>query len=226
MKHIVKLFALMFVLSLAGQVHAQSIHLKGGLNLASMNFDNEWFDDDDISWKAGFIAGATVEFPITTMLSLETGMLFASKGYKSEYEESFPEWNEEYSAEETVSLLYVDIPITAKALFNVGDIDIFLTAGPYVGIGITGTYKAEWKDTWNGHTDSGSIEEDIEWGSGDDDDLKRLDFGLLVGAGVEFGSLTVGAAYGMGLANISPHDVVDINNKTISITLGYKINFK
>lgn len=224
MKYFVKLFALMFVISLAGQAHAQSIHLKGGLNLANMSFDGDWFDDDDPSWKAGFILGATVEFPITSMLSLETGMLFASKGYKFELKESGDDF--EFKAEETMNLLYVDIPITGKALFSAGDANIFLTAGPYVGVGLTGTIKGEYKETSNGESASESFEQDIDWGSGDDDDLKRLDFGLLLGAGVEFGSLTIGAAYGMGLANISPHDGFEIKNKTISLTLGYKINFR
>jgi len=68
--------------------------------------------------------------------------------------------------------------------------------------------------------------EDINWGSDEDeDDLKRFDFGLSLGAGVELDAFQIGLSYGMGLANISPYtgNGMKTNNRVLAITGSYRI---
>lgn len=230
MKKICSMLALLFVVGLAFQAQSQSIHIQGGLNLANMSID---YDDDDFDfdtdWKLGFIVGATALFPVTDLIDLETGFLFSQKGFKyseegEEYDDFWDE-TEMFKSEVDVRLLYLNIPITARANFNFGDNSIFFQAGPYLGFGLSGTFKSEFEYSYNGFSESGKFEGDIEWGSGDDDDYKRLDYGLVFGAGIEFGRITFGASYGLGLANIAPHDDLTEKNKVISFRLGYKINF-
>ncbi len=227
MKKVYQVIGVLLVFALATGAHSQTISLKGGLNLSNMSFDvdNNGDMDDDTDWKAGFVVGAAVEFPFTDILSLETGLFLASKGYKAsdEYTDTWGGMTFEGEMEETLSLLYLDIPITARLTHNLGNgLSLYGLLGPYVGIGLTGTYEYEYTETFNGETETDSDEEDIEWGSGDDDDLKRIDFGLTIGGGVEINNLLIGLSYNMGLADISPHDIVEIKNKTISFTIGYR----
>ena len=213
----------LLVFALATGANSQTISLQGGLTLSNMSFDmdNDWDMDDDTDWKAGFVIGAGVEFPFSDVLSLETGLFLASRGYKAEYTETWEGMSIE--EEETMSLLYLDVPITARLSHDLGNgLSVYGLLGPYVGIGLTGTQEYEFTETFNGETFTESGEHDIEWGSGDDDDLKRIDFGLKIGGGVEVNNFLIGLSYHWGLADISPHDFFEIKNQAISFTVGYR----
>ena len=72
-------------------------------------------------------------------------------------------------------------------------------------------------------------EEDVEWGSDKEkDDLKRLDFGLTMGGGVEINSIQIGLTYALGLANISSYTDygTKINNRVLGLSVGYKFGGK
>ena len=225
MKKVHLVMGVLLVFALATGANSQTISLRGGLNLSNMSFDTDWDNDDDTDWKAGFIVGGAVEFPFTDALSLETGLFLASKGYKAsdEFTETFAGMTFEVEMEETLSLLYLDVPITARLSHDLGNgLSLYGLLGPYVGIGLTGTMEYEYTETFNGETETDSGEQDIEWGSGDEDELKRIDFGLTVGGGVEVNNFLIGLSYNMGLADISPHDIVEIKNKVISFTVGYR----
>jgi outer membrane protein W len=95
--------------------------------------------------------------------------------------------------------------------------------GPYVGIGLSGKMKGE--VSIDGETTSQEI--DIEWGSDiASSDLKRMDFGLIIGAGVELNSIQIGLNYSLGLANISPQTNVKIRNRVLGISVGYRFGKK
>jgi serine/threonine-protein kinase len=55
-----------------------------------------------------------------------------------------------------------------------------------------------------------------------DGDVKIMDFGLIFGAGVEFGKITVDARYNLGLTTIDDsEEEADVKNSVISIMVGY-----
>jgi hypothetical protein len=181
--------------------------------------DDEDTYSDDFKMNPGFHIGATAEFPLAGMISFETGLLLSTKGFKIGEEETF--FGETIKTEMKMNLLYLDVPLTAKAKFDLGGAKIYGVFGPYAGMGLTGKIKVE--ATFDGETVT--EEEDIQWGSDEDEsDLKRLDFGLIMGAGVEINSIQIGLTYGLGLANISP--VTDggsiINNRVLGLSVGYK----
>ena len=188
-----------------------------GLNLSNMLMkDDHYTSSDHFKMNPGFHLGATAEIPIPNkMISFETGCLLSAKGYKHSIKEGPME------GEGKLDLLYFDIPLTAKASFIFGDAKIYGVFGPYLGIGLSGKWKSEW--TYDGEI--GSDERDIKWGSNEDrDDLKRLDFGLTAGTGVEINIFKIGLSYGLGLANISPFTEGGSkrNNRLLSVSLGYK----
>lgn len=228
MKNNVKLLFLFLVVLITKQSYAQSIGLKGGLNLSNMLIkdDTETYSED-FKMKLGYQFGAIAEFPISNIFSFETGLLLTTKGYRITEEES--EDGDTYKYTEKLNLLYLDIPLTGKASFNIGNAKVYGLFGPYIGFGLSGKYKAIYEETSDGETEREEEEETVEWGSDEDEsDIKRLDYGLVMGAGVEFKSFQLGLNYNFGLANISPYseDGFKYNNRVIGITLAYKLALK
>ncbi len=207
MKNFMKLLVAVIALTIATGSFAQEYGVKAGLNLANMlvKDDNNTYSDD-FDMKLGFHVGVTAEFPLTELFSFETGLLLSQKGYK--LEESWGGETYEY----TLTLNYLEIPLLGKATYDLGGTAIYGQLGPYVGFGLTGKFKDEDED------------QDVDWGSGDDDHYKRLDFGLNIGAGVQLNNITIGASYGLGLMNITPHDEgsFTVNNRVIGVSVGYK----
>ncbi|RIJ47070.1 hypothetical protein D1614_16720 [Maribellus luteus] len=65
-------------------------------------------------------------------------------------------------------------------------------------------------------------EYDNKTGNSGDDDLKRMDFGLMMGAGVEIDKFQFGVGYDLGLANIDPAGDSDnfAKNRVLKISVG------
>lgn len=219
MKNLMKLFVLVALFSMATETFAQKFWVKGGLNLSDMLVKDDDDTYDEFKMKPGFHIGATAEFPVNEMFSFETGLLLSTKGTK------MSEGDDDYSYESKINLFYLDVPLNAKASFDLGGAKLYGTFGPYIGIGLSGKIKSE--GSYEGETET--EEETIEWGSDEEeDDLKRFDFGLAVGAGVEIKSFQIGLTYGLGLANISPdtEDGFKINNRVLGISVGYMFGGK
>ena len=224
MKNVIKLLIFVLVVSMTTGAFSQNFGLKGGLNLSNIlaKDDNTTYSDD-FKMNPGFHIGATAEFPFSDMFSFETGLLLSTKGYKISEEETF--MGKKIEMKIKTNLFYLDIPLTAKASFDLGDAKVFGLFGPYIGMGLTGQSKTV--TTIDGKTEK--EKEDVEWGSEKGkSDLKRLDFGLTIGAGVEIDLFQIGLGYNLGLANISPYNDggMKINNRVIGLSVGYKFGGK
>lgn len=222
MKNLLKLLIVVIGFTMTTESYAQTFGVKAGLNLSNMLVEDD--DDtysDDFKVNPGFHVGATAEFPITELFSFETGLLLSTKGFKVSEEETF--MGETVKYESKLNLIYLDIPLTAKASFDLGGARIYGVFGPYIGMGLSG--KSKFEITAMGETETD--EEDIKWGS-DEDDFKRLDLGLTMGAGVEISSIQIGLSYGLGLANISTYTDggSKISNRVLGISVGYKFGRK
>ncbi len=208
------------VITMATASYAQTFGVKAGLNLSNMSITNDdgWTDFDDTKMNPGFHLGGIVEFPISEMFSFDTGLLLSTKGFKINEKE------DNYEDNIKMNLFYLDIPLTAKASFDMGSTKIYGVLGPYLGIGLNGKIKYEYG--YMGDTETDEVE--IKWGSGDEDDLKRLDFGLTMGAGLEINSIIFELSYDLGLANIVTisDDSFTINNRVLKISVGYKFGGK
>ena len=224
MQNFKKLIIVVFIATIVSESFAQTLGIRAGLNLSNILSKND--DDiysDNFKMNPGFHIGAVVEFPITEIFSFETGLLLSTKGYKNNEGATILTETIEYKSR--LNLLYVDIPITSKIFFNLGDAKIYCTLGPYFGVGLIGRYNIE--VTIMGETEIN--DKDIQWGSDEEnDDMKRLDFGLTAGAGVEINTIQVGLFYGLGLANISTNtDRGSIaNNRILGISVGFKFSRK
>lgn len=207
-----KLIIVAIVFGMTTKSYAQIFGVKAGLNLSKMMIKggNEIYSDNN-GMKSGFHIGGTVEFPISEVFSLESGLQLSTKGFKSNGSILSVEYNEKWN------LYYLDIPLTGKAFFDVtDDIKMFGIFGPYLGIGLSGKTEV----TVLSKTEN----RDVKWGSGEDKDFKRLDSGLIFGAGVEFNSIQVELAYNLGLANIVAYRTgnSEAKNRVLEISIAYK----
>ena len=214
--------------------------IKSGFNLSNvLAKDDENTDRTNDKWKSGFHLGITAEFPITETVVFETGLLLSTKGFKFnvtdtlydeppgygyKYGETYQSQGEICDSKRSLNLLYLVIPLTAKTYFNVRGIRLFGALGPYVGYGLIGKSKS--KNTINGQTESQEI--DVNWGSGYNDDVKRLDFGLTACIGMEIRSIQIDLSYNLGLANIcaDTFNGLKINNRALGLSIGYKFKSK
>lgn len=213
--------SLIVLLIITTASYAQIFGIKAGVNLSTMSLkDNNGNYSDDFKMNPGFHVGVTGEFPLTEMFSFETGLLLTTKGFKINQVEDIP-LGPTTETKAKMNLLYLDIPITAKASLDVGGVEIYGVFGPYLGMGLSG--KDKYEITEEGETRTG--ENNISWGTGVND-YKRLDYGLTAGSGVKIESIQIGLFYSLGLANISHKSVNDskFSNRILGITVDYRFD--
>ena len=196
MKNLAKCFALVFVSLICLQVSAQSsFRIQAGINLANvLEKDDDGTYSDEYKMNLGFHAGFGVDISLSDIISLEPGLLLETKGFK--IKDSYA--GIDYVAK--LNLFYLDVPIMLKGAYDFGNgFKIYGAAGPYIGVGLFGNMVAK--------VDDDKETETVEWGSDweDGDMLKRLDYGLGFGAGVEINKLLLGISYDLGLANVSAY---------------------
>lgn len=216
MKNLTGILLISFVTLFAYPTQAQTVGIKGGLNLATMlaKMDQQTYSND-FTMNPGFHVGLTVDVPINEFLSFEPGILLSTKGLKFEPEEM----GGTVIAKEI--LYYLDIPLTLKASHNLSDnLKIFAAAGPYVGIGLSGKYTMTTEAEGNVEKE----EIDVIWGSDPETDhFKRLDTGLTFSGGVEIRSILLGVSYDLGLNNIESNQETQLaKNRVLRFSVGYR----
>jgi hypothetical protein len=203
---IAALIAIMLVLP--NRASAVRIGLIGGLNLAKVAVEDDATSfRDNMEYNEAFHLGLIVEIPITDLLLLEPGVVGSIKGFRVRYDDSID------PITQRIYLAYADIPVNLKVRIPLGLVRPYVEAGPYVGLGIYGR-------TWETYGNDDESEE-IEWGS-DPGQIKRADFGINFGAGIELGRVIFGASYGLGLVDISNMEGGSMKHRVIRFTLGVK----
>jgi len=195
----------------------------------------------DAKNMVGFQVGviADLPFPNVANLYIQPGVYYTTKGAKSEGNVSNKVWNIEASAN------YIEVPILASYRLPVGkDMNVHFNAGPYVAFGVGGklTQKAtehviswlliekedgdyDFEDIKPGHHDGGLKT------FGDKGVLNRLDFGLNLGAGFNYGPFYAGAGYEFSLVNVGKtielgeyKQEFNLKNSNIFLHLGYNFS--
>lgn len=185
-----------------------AIELTGGLKIGA-NFANFYGEDlkeleeelgENFESRLGICIGGFITFNISEMFAIQPEVLYSMKGSKAEgtlFGETF---------KLQFNLSYLEIPVLVKLRIPTqGNVKPSLFVGPSLAIKLSGKGKMEYAGE--------SEEEDIE-------ELKDTDFGLIIGAGVDFGKLTVDLRYNLGLTKI-PEEDDDVKNKVISLMIGY-----
>ena len=222
MKNITKLILIPLMLVIFSVAHAQIYGIRAGLNLSNVHlkYDNTVLSED-FKMNPGFLLGPTADFLLSDYLSIETGILLSTKGFKTSEKESYQNETMEYKSK--LNLLYIDIPVALKGRISLSDnIDLFVSAGPNIGFGVSGKSKSEF--IYNGETETS--EENVEWGTDPKKSmLKRPEFGLVMGIGIEYEAYQFGIFYNIGLTNIaatSADDATKLKNRVLNISANYR----
>jgi hypothetical protein len=199
MKNNIKSVLTIFLIIALTDLHAQIVpKYIFGLNLSSMELKNKGINTKTET-PIGFHFGGFFEVPLKDNFSLEPGILFSAKGSNFKLD----------SVAFSLAPIYIEVPVLAVYSFGSDAIKISLFAGPYFAFGVGG-YKIE----------SGVLRK-ISFGSGENNDLQPFDIGLNFGAGINIKGLLISVQYGLGLSNIAPIALYDLEmkNKVIGITV-------
>ena len=200
--------------------------LKAGINLANISVTDDGAVSD-ANMLTSFQLGVVTDIPVASIFYLQPGLLFSGKGAKVESGTQgtlgyYKATANPYYLEVPVNVL-VKLPLSKESSFNV-------SAGPYLGVGIAGRRRLE--------TSFGSTQKDIDFSNDDPTTInseegagfgimRRFDYGINTGLGIEGKSLVLSAQYGLGLAKLQSgtNNNADNNNKhrVLSFTIGFKL---
>jgi hypothetical protein len=223
MKIFNKVLIAMSVLTITTNLYSQRMTVKGGLNLSTFGYTYFEGEEESLKMNPGINLGVTAEFKIAKPLAIETGLIFSTKGIKMVQE--YSGMGGTYKMTGKFNLYYIDVPLNLKGSFNIGKVKVYGTAGPYLGVGLFGSSK--YKLTYNGETESDRDIFHFKNSGG----IKRLDYGLNAGMGVEIKAIQIGVNYGYGLQNLNEveersNSEYKLTNKVLSFTVGYKFGKK
>lgn len=188
---------------LVKMVNAQTFGIKGGVNFANMTISAMGIGVTPKS-LTGVHVGFVGDFELQNSLFFNTGLLYSLKGFKMS------------ASGETLSesLNYLVVPLNLEYKFPLNEKSKFMIqAGPYLGYALSGKNKN------NGESSN------VRFGG--EGGMKRFDYGLGFGAGVEFGALVTSLNYELGLAKIvdSGGDG-SAKNKVLQISVAYLFGSK
>jgi Outer membrane protein beta-barrel domain len=219
---------LLFVIALTAiaiSTKAQ-VYVLGGLNLANITRTNDGQTEKN-NLLPSFHAGIMSRFGISSMFDMESGVLLTGRGSKAE---TYYNGGNDY-VKSKFNPLYIEVPLNAVVKIPMANgAGLFFNAGPYAAIGIAGKSSRETKIGPLLSSSSSNIKfsnDDPFTSQQDDagyDKLKRFDFGLNVGGGVEFKHVLLKVNYGVGLTKInSTESNNEANDKNKYRTLSFSV---
>lgn len=203
MKNYLRIVLVSCLLIIAATVQAQmKFGPVAGVNFSKMTLKYGGISIDPMM-MVGFHLGGLAEIPLSDNFVLQPAIMYSTKG--SRYSLDMGEADYEMS----MGPNFIEVPIYFAYKFELESMILFLKAGPYGAYAVGGQGKADEED-W-----------DLEFGEGEEKDMKPLDFGLGVGGGIEFNNLIVSVQYEFGLTNLAPVDDAEMKISVFSISIGY-----
>lgn len=208
-------------------------YLQGGLNLANITQTNSGQTEKN-NILPTFNAGILARFGLSTTVDLESGVLFTGRGSKAE---TYFNNGADYVTS-TFNPLYAEVPLNLIVKVPLDKTSgLFFNAGPYIAVGIGGKSKTETKigPLYSSSGSSIKFSNDNPFTSQQDDaaynKLKRFDFGMNLGGGIQLEHILLKVNYGLGFAKINStetNNTVNDKNKyrTLSFSVGFPLNMK
>ena len=209
------------------------MYVQGGVNLANIT-QTKSGETQDNNMLTTFNAGILGRFNLSKPVDLESGLLLQGRGAKANT--YFSSSTDDNYVKTKFNPLYLEVPLNLIVRLPIQkDMNVFLNAGPYAAMGIAGKSKTESKILGATSTSSENIKfsNDNPFTSQQDDaaynKIKRFDFGLNFGGGLDLGKVLLKLNYGLGLTKINStqsNNGADNKNKyrTLSISLGIPLS--
>jgi Outer membrane protein beta-barrel domain len=222
------------LLTATGICTKAQFYVQGGLNLANITKTKDGRTEKN-NLLASFNAGLMGRFGLSGVFDLESGVLLTGKGSKATT--YFSDASDDSYIKTRFNPIYVEVPLNAVVKFPLeakSKSNIFINAGPYIAVGVFGKSRIDQKFG----PISSSSGSDIKFSNDDpftseQDDanynkLKRFDYGINLGGGIDFGKFILKVNYGIGLARINStqsDNSVDDRNKFRTFSLSAGIPF-
>jgi hypothetical protein len=173
--------------------------VKGGVNFATLSFDPD--PDLDTGVRLGLVVGGFATFPIGARLAVQPEALFSQKGTSID----------EAQVDGKIKIDYLDVPLLLKySTAGSNGTSVFFFGGPSVGFKL----NASASGTSGGET--------VEIGLSDEE-VKSFDFGVVFGAGVQFGRVSIDGRYTLGLTNINNEsDTEKLKTRALAVLAGVR----
>lgn len=209
------------------------VYVQGGLNLANITTSNSGATQKN-NLLTTFNAGVMYRSNRNESIALEAGLLLEGRGSKSDY--YITSSTDDNYVKTKFNPLYLELPVNFVLRLPLeGKSNIFINAGPYVAMGIAGksTIETKFLGTVINSTSDIKFNNDNPTTSQQEyaryDKLKKFDYGLNIGAGVDFKRVLLKVNYGYGLAKINSTQTNNSSNdkdkyRTISISVGIPLN--
>ncbi|MEO8111273.1 MAG: porin family protein [Ginsengibacter sp.] len=228
MKTLKPLLGIVLSIAIFTKAHSQ-VYVQGGVNLANITKTASGNTEKNnllTTFNAGFLG----RFGLSKVIDLESGLLLDGRGAKAET--YFSNGTSDNYVKTTFNPLYLEVPLNLVLRFPMEkNTNLFIHGGPYAAMGIAGKSKSESKFLGLTSNSSNNIKfsnDDPFTSEQDDatyDKIKRFDFGLNIGGGLDLGKVLLKANYGFGLTKINStqsNNSADDKNKyrTVSVSLG------
>jgi len=212
---------LTFGMLLAATSFAQ-FGIKAGANFATMAEEGEGVSRDDIDNRSitGAVVGLTFEMNIADIISIQPELLYSQSGGSNTYTLLGTTTKSKYK------INYLELPVLAKLKFGNANQEGFgfhIAAGPWIGYALNGHSN---RKTTVGETIISEVDQDYSFD--DQDNAKRLNYGMIGAAGISFGHLVFDLRYNYGFNNLLDNDADNNNDnkpvlqtRGIALTLGY-----
>jgi Outer membrane protein beta-barrel domain len=213
-----KTFLLILLTASMQSLFAQAVSfgIKAGLNESTATFTGTTSTFSDLS---GFNAGVFADIKFNR-LSVEPGIFYTTSGYNSK--SIFTTDNPapySFIATGKVAYNYFQVPVNILYHIPAGPLKIFVGAGPYWGLALSGTRQGT--STSNGII-TNSPSGNITFGSSAGD-FSKTDLGVNTIAGITLkNGVLFSVNYGFGLTNISNSTNSKGENRVLSLSLGYE----
>ena len=212
----------LFCLGASAQLRPSFI-IQGGYQGANMSIKGSNSTEKG-KLLSGFRVGVAADFDVYASeglgLSIQPGINFSTKG--SSMKETAKLGKAEGSISGKRALYYIDVPVLANLKFGASDLlGVYVNAGPYFGYGVGGKQTSEVKGNVgdNEIINNKNTNNDNPFG---DKGLKAFDWGVQVGAGVEYNRFLIGVGTQFGIQNISNKDKEIKTNTSFFATVGYR----
>lgn len=212
---------------------SSQVYIQGGVNLANITQTKSGQTQDN-NLLTTFNAGLLGRFNLSTTIDLESGLLLEGRGAKAN--SYFTSSTDDNYVKTKFNPLYLEVPLNVVLRLPLEKTtNIFFNAGPYAAIGVAGKSKTDSRFLGITSSSSNNIKfsnDDPSTSEQDDaayNKLKRFDFGLNFGGGLDLGKVLLKLNYGFGFTKINStqsNNSADDKNKyrTISLSLGIPLN--
>lgn len=207
-----------------GQVAQAQVRfgVKLGANAASAYVPSSEFRDYFLKTEGSSLqnhyfiqGGLTADIGLGSHFSIQPSLLLSPKGFKSvELLRGGIAGSVFDTARISAKIQYLEIPLLVQYQFNIGGAShLFVSAGPYGGLGLKGTFRDETR------TDFGRYHQVFRVSP--DKNYNRIDYGGKIALGLAVRNVSLEINYSQGLADLGKFNYKTYN-RTLALTAGYR----